>query len=94
MNVQINALSQSLATAQEKNTPHSPQLELEAGVAAREMHHLREQSARSSSRISALETQLVEGEKGHHGKACRAGSGADAFFHDAFKAHLRGSTAA
>ncbi len=59
MNGQINELSQSLATAQEKNT-RIPELELEAGLATRELQTLRDQQTRSAARVASLETQLGE----------------------------------
>jgi len=84
MNAQIAPLSQSLATAQEKNS-RIPQLELEAGTAARDLQTLREQQARSASRIAALETQLTEERKATSEKLALLGE-AQARFSDAFKA--------
>nr|MBA2242414.1 DNA recombination protein RmuC [Chthoniobacterales bacterium] len=62
MVAQINELSQSLATAQEKNT-RIPELELAAGTATSQLQILRDQQARSAARIATLETQLTEERK-------------------------------
>ena len=84
MNAQIAVLSQSLATAQEKNT-RIPELELEAGTAAREIQTLREQQARSASRVSVVEAQLAEERKATTEKLAVLGE-AQTRFSDAFKA--------
>lgn len=84
MNGQISVLSQSLATAQEKNT-RIPELELEASVAAGALQTLREQQTRSASRISTMETQLTEERKATTEKLAVLDQ-AQARFSDAFKA--------
>ncbi len=84
MNLQIAALSQSLATAQEKNT-RIPALELEAGTAAREIQTLREQQARAAARVIVVEAQLAEERKATTEKLAVLGE-AQARFSDAFKA--------
>jgi DNA recombination protein RmuC len=84
MNTQIAALSHSLATAQEKNT-RIPVLELEAGTAAREIQTLREQQARSASRVTVVEAQLAEERKATTEKLAVLGE-AQVRFSDAFKA--------
>ena len=84
MNLQIAALSQSLATAKEKNT-RIPALELEAGTAAREIQTLREQQARSAARVIVVEAQLAEERKATTEKLAVLGE-AQTRFSDAFKA--------
>ena len=84
MNAQIAVLSQSLATAQEKNT-RIPELELEAGTAAREIQTLREQQSRAAARVIVVEAQLAEERKATTEKLAVLGE-AQARFSDAFKA--------
>lgn len=62
MNRPISELSQSLAAAQEKNA-RIPELELNVASTAQEMRAYRDQHARATTRVAALETQLEQERK-------------------------------
>ena len=62
LNSQMAELSQTLATAEAKNA-RIPELEMTAGTSAQEARAFRDQHARASARIAALETQLDQERK-------------------------------
>lgn len=84
MNKQVVELSQCLATAQEKNS-RIPDLELALSNATQEMRAYRDQHARATNRIAALETQLEQERKATAEKLAVLDE-AQARFSDAFKA--------
>src|ERR1700759_799672 len=84
MNGQIVQLSQCLATAQEKNT-RIPELELNLSGAQQETRAYRDQHAKATNRIAALETQL-EAERKTTTEKLNVLEEAQKRFTDAFKA--------
>ena len=84
LNSQIAELSQTLATAEAKNA-RLPELEMTAGTNAQEARAFREQHARATARIAALETQLDQERKTAAEKLAVLDE-AQTRFSDAFKA--------
>ncbi len=84
LQAQMSELSQSLATAQEKNS-RVPELEMSLGASSQEARAYREQQAKAGARIAALEAQLEE-ERRTTAQKLSVLDEAQTRFSDAFKA--------